>query len=608
MATMIDKQRFDTPSRPESFFSLFRIVREMRPYKRGIILIQTLGLGILGMGAALPFSLKYVATELQNGKLHVLLWVPPVAFIVAVLLAVTGAVRQLLSSKISFCLSRELQKKLYNHYLDMDVLYHLRVPTGEKMARVTFDTSWIVEGTTILLSDIIFMPLMMVVYGGLLLYTDWMLGLIALGLLPVVLWLSAPIGRKLRRISAALQHQNALISKHMAETFGGIMIVKAFRRERHEKSRFSELQDQFFSKAMLDALWQNALRPLARIATALFICLIGALAFYRLTVTKNLSVPNLIAFLGFIALFEGQLRKIGPAIRSMARAAASYERVDALISQRTASMSPEGTRQLDAFQARIEISGVGFAYDKKPVLRDISIEIPRGQLVAFSGLSGAGKTTLLRIIVGLLNPQSGSISIDGAPLPSLDLDSLRRLFSYVPQTGILFNASVRENILYGHPEATDEQIRHAAQLACADEFIRNMPTGYDTQVGELGEAISAGQRQRIAIARALVRDAPILVLDECFSNIDLLTEQRVYHNLSTLANSRTILIVTHRLATICRADYIYHLADGHVVEAGTHDELMQREGAYHSLYVMQSHLSRLRGGAGQPENAADAEG
>jgi ABC-type multidrug transport system fused ATPase/permease subunit len=371
-------------------------------------------------------------------------------------------------------------------------------------------------------------------------------------------------------------------------------VVKAFRKEESEKLRYSNLLVEFVRRAIWDTKWQAVLRPISRIVVALFLCLIGWFAFHRLTVTHDLSVPNFVAFLGVVALFDGEFRKIGPAIQSLSRAATSYERIDALLNIKSAGVPPAGFNQVSGFEDRISLRNVRFAYEGKPVLSEVELDIFRGQFVAFTGLSGAGKTTLLRVITRLLNlnPQEGCVTIDGVDIATIAVSSLRQMFSYVPQINILFNLTVRENIAYGRPEASEDEIRQAADLACADEFIRNMPLGYDTHVGEMGECISAGQRQRIAIARALLVKAPIVVLDECFSNIDLLTEQRIYQNLSTIAERKTILIVTHRLSAIQEADQIFHLVDGRIVERGTHEDLMRMHGFYHDLYLIQSHLSR----------------
>jgi subfamily B ATP-binding cassette protein MsbA len=429
---------------------------------------------------------------------------------------------------------------------------------------------------------------------------DWKLALFSLLVIPPVVFFSSIIGSKLKKTSKALQEQNVKISQHLVDTLSGIVVVKAFGRENSEEKRFGDYLYEFLQRGMRDAKWQAVLSPAVKITNALFFCIIGWFALYRLTVVKDLSVATFIGFASVLVLFQATLQKIGAAFEKLSRAAVSLERIDEILSQ-TTRRGIRATGEIHRFKEYLEVKSLDFSYDAKPVIRDLNIKISRGQLVVFSGLSGAGKTTLIRILVGLLSPSNGNIYIDGLDLQTLDETHLRDLFSFVPQTTTLFNQTIHKNLTYGKPDAAKEDIIQASRLACAHEFIKNLPHGYDTHVGDMGEHLSAGQRQRITIARSLLKPAEIIVFDECLSNLDYITEQRIYSNLWNLRGETTMVLVTHRLSAVRSADCIYHLADGKIVESGTHEELMAIDGAYKHLYLMQEHYYTLTSNrAGSP--------
>jgi ATP-binding cassette subfamily B protein len=302
-------------------------------------------------------------------------------------------------------------------------------------------------------------------------------------------------------------------------------------------------------------------------------------------------VPDLVKFTAILFLFHGEILKVATGFKIVSSAAAAEERLRPLwaaAASAPAAVVPAEAPPVPAFRSGLVVAGASTGYaGGQPVLADAGFEIRPGERIALCGPSGAGKTTLVRLLLGLLPPWHGSVTLDGVPVGGMNPAAWRRYFSVAPQDPLLFNMTIGENIAYGRPGASLEEIRNAARLACADEFISGFPLGYDTPAGESGGMMSEGQRQRIAIARALLRDAPLLVLDEPCSNLDARTEREIYDNLAGLSD-RSIVLISHRLGAVARADRIYYVDGGRIASAGTHAELLQRSPEYRSIFALQA--------------------
>jgi subfamily B ATP-binding cassette protein MsbA len=364
-------------------------------------------------------------------------------------------------------------------------------------------------------------------------------------------------------------------------------VVKAFAREDYEEARLSQQSLENVEVALRARSLKAKLSPAVQIIVAIGTCLV---LWYgvNLVLSLQMTAGSLLVFLLYLGKMYKPMRDLSKMTDTMSKAAVGYERIHEVIETEREIRNAPGAKAAPHFKGEIEFDHVHFAYDKGYVtLRDINLKVEPGQLAALVGPTGAGKTTIVNLIGRSYDPQKGIVKIDGQDVRSYKLKSLRRQISFVLQDTILFRAPVWQNIAYGRPEASREEILRAAELANADEFIRNMPQQYDTMIGEKGVNLSGGQRQRIAIARAIIRDAPILILDEPTSALDAKSEELVFEALGRLMAGRTTIVIAHRLATVRRADVIFVIDNGTVVERGTHEALLHAGGLYSHLYEIQ---------------------
>jgi subfamily B ATP-binding cassette protein MsbA len=419
-------------------------------------------------------------------------------------------------------------------------------------------------------------------------YYNWRFALIALSIAPALFLVVFIFTKRIKQASRAVRQKEGDLANIVQEVFSSIRVVKAFSREDYEQRRFEEQSLENVEVALQARSLKAQLSPIVEMLAAVGTCLVlgyGA----RLALAGQLSVGDLVIFLAYLGKMYKPMRDLSKMGDTVSKATVSYERIQDVLNAVSRVGDLPGARPAPAFKGKIEFDRVAFGYSPdNPILKEISFRIEPGQVAAFVGPSGAGKSTILSLIPRFYDPSSGQVKIDGRDIRQYTLQSLREQMSFVLQDTVLFHVPIWQNIAYGRPEAQRDEIIRAAQLANAHEFIEKMPDGYDTMVGERGVSLSGGQRQRVGIARAIIRNTPILLLDEPTSGLDAESERVVFEALDRLMEGKTCVVIAHHLATIQKADVIFVVQDFQLAERGTHAELLAAGGLYSELYRLQS--------------------
>jgi subfamily B ATP-binding cassette protein MsbA len=419
------------------------------------------------------------------------------------------------------------------------------------------------------------------------LYLNWKFTLIALSVAPVLFLVVYSFTRRIKKASSAVRSQEGEVVSVLQEVLSSIRVVQAFTRESYEQRRFEQESMESVEVALRARSLKAQLTPMVQIITALGTCLV---VWYgtRLVLGGQLTSGALLVFFLYLGKMYKPMRELSKMTDAVSKASVGFDRVREVLETEAEGRNLRGARRAPPFKGQIEFENVCLGYEEDClILKGLSLKIEPGQVAALVGPTGAGKTTIISLIPRFYDPSQGSVKIDGFDVRSFKIKSLRRQISFVLQESLLFRATIAENIAYGKPEATREEIIQAAQMANAHEFIEKMAQGYETMVGERGVTLSGGQRQRIAIARAIIRNAPILILDEPSSGLDAASEELVFDALNRLMEGKTSIVIAHRLATIMRADVIFVIKEGRVMESGTHQELLARGGLYAELYEIQ---------------------
>lgn len=484
---------------------------------------------------------------------------------------------------------RDLREQLYKKVVSLPIGFFTEERKGDVMSRMTNDVNE-VEASIMSTLDMLFKdPIMIVVYLITLFTISWQLTLFVLILLPIAGFLIGRIGRSLKRASTKGQEQNAEILTQIDETLGGLRVVKAFNAEGKLNHRFLQLINA--TRATFNRINRRyyLAHPVSEfLGTALIAILLWFGGTLILGDNSSIDAATFIYYLVIFYSIINPAKDLSKATYGIRRGLASLERIDKILNTESNIRETENPKQLIEFQSVIRYENVSFSYqDDRPVLQHIDLDIQKGQTIALVGQSGSGKTTMADLLPRFYDPKQGRITIDGVDIRELKTFDLRALMGNVNQEAILFNDTFYNNISFGVKSATIEEVRQAARIANADDFIMATPNQYQTTIGDRGSRLSGGQRQRISIARAILKNPPILILDEATSALDTESEKLVQEALENLMKDRTTLVVAHRLSTIRNADLICVLHEGQIVERGTHDELFALNGYYRRLIEMQ---------------------
>lgn len=567
---------------------LQRLYETIKPYRGKLIIAMFAMIAVSAFTGAQAYLVKDLLDKIFIEKNTTYLKLMPL--VVVVIFFLKGVFYYLYSMLLEFIgqsVIRDFRLTIFNHIHKQSLSFFNDMPTGTLISRIIADVTLLQHAVSNALVKSVRDFFTVIILLGVVFFMNWRLAMVTFIVLPLAAYPIVRFGRLFRKISTSTQEETANVTNILHETITGNRIVKAFTKEEYEGQRFKKQIFGLFSLTMKDAKYRCLQHPMMEFIGGFAIAIIIWLG--GLEVIKGTATPGtFFAFLtALIAAYE-PIKGVTRINSTIQQGLAASARVFALLDVEPEIQDKKGAVPLPAFNSKIEFKNIQYQYDNEAkVLSDINLTVPAGEALAIVGPSGGGKTTLTNLIPRFLDIKEGAILVDGTDIRDVTVASLRDQIAMVTQQTILFNDTVRNNIAYSNQDAPMEDVNKAARAAHAFDFIEGLPNGFDTIIGEGGARLSGGQRQRISIARAILKDAPILILDEATSALDTESEREVQRALENLMKNRTTFVIAHRLSTIKNADRIVVVKDGKIVEEGTHENLIAQGGEYETLYNMQ---------------------
>lgn len=564
-----------------------RLLKYVKPYWRRLAIAMVCMMGTALCAAASAYLIKPVLDDIFiSRRMEMLKTLSMAVLIMFMIKGVCAWGNAYLMNQVGQRIIAGMRQKLYDHIQNLPLPFFDKTPTGILMSRITNDIAQVQGAVSEAVTGLVRDCFSIVALMAVIFYRDWQMALIAMVILPVAFFPVVKFGRMLRKLSTKSQESMGDLSVILHETIGGHRAVKAFGMEDYEKERFSRENERYFHFIMRSVAVRALSSPIMEFLGGVGIVVVIWYGGYN--VIQGVATPgNFFSFMAAIIMLYEPVKRLSHLNNTLQQGIAAALRVFEIMDTPTEEMNPSGAARLKPIERSIELRNVSFRYQAEKVLDNVQLTVPAGEVVAIVGVSGSGKTTLVNLIPRFYDVTEGAVLIDGIDLRTVSLSSLRAQIAIVSQQTILFNDSVRNNIGYGSRHKSLEEIVAAARAAHALDFIERMPQGFDTLIGEQGLRLSGGERQRLCIARAILKDAPILILDEATSSLDSESELEVQKALENLMKGRTTLVIAHRLSTIKNADRIVVLSRGRIVEEGRHEDLLKQGSEYRRLYELQ---------------------
>jgi ATP-binding cassette, subfamily B, bacterial MsbA len=567
--------------------SFRRLIEYCRPYWWRILLAAIASVGVGSLDGALAYLVEPVLKKIFSGKdIRIFVLLPLGIIGLYVLRGVCRFANDYFIRTAGQLAVQDVRNNIYQKNMRLSIGFFSRQPTGALMSRIMNDVTMMQEGVANIITGLFRDGLSVVSLLSIIFYRNWQLAIISFLVIPASVYPAQVIGKKIKNIARKGQGKMGDITAILQETFSGIKVIKAFGLEQREIDKFKRTNREMYEFTRKNIKYEAISSPLMELITSLGIAAVvwvGGSAVMKGTMTA----PEFFSFITAMVLVFNPVKRLINSYNTLQRSLGSAERVFEIIDEVPDIADAPGAVEMGRCLGEVEFREVSFRYDDDYVLRKVNLKAHKGEVLALVGPSGGGKTTLVSLISRFYDPAEGAILVDGHDIRSLTLKSLMAQIALVDQETILFNDTIANNIRYGMTKASDDEVQRAAQAAFAHDFIAELPEGYLTNIGDRGVRLSGGQRQRICIARAILKDAPILILDEATSALDTESEQMVQAALNNLMANRTTFVIAHRLSTITHADRILVLEKGEIAETGSHEHLMDLGGIYSRLHGLQ---------------------